>query len=302
MRDITASVFDDMTLEIVDAKLRVPVSSWQQERMANICQENIDEQIRNLANFDDNQFALTARGAGVTPHTNDGEMFRITHLMRVRSLYQIGQQTPDIVLPSLRKAFSDGIQAFPEAYKMQQERWREARGRGLYQTEPNDYDKVTLQMTVATYLLAELGDHDSLRDIVNGYRLQRSWLDPDSFYAVEQTPVPLGISIYAIHRLIETYPSTKMSDNAQRAHDTYIAWANQHVPPVRMARVTTSSAQYDESDPAIQILDPQRLVLRDQPSMEMPYYPTVQGFDARFGSEYLDNWFESIEEFVASLP
>jgi hypothetical protein len=75
-----------------------------------------------------------------------------------------------------------------------------------------------------------------------------------------------------MHRLVSRYPEDELSDEGRRLRAEYLEAAAVMAPP-KTVTVTRWNADYDESDPRIQTMDPKGTVLKHQPGMEMVVYP-----------------------------
>lgn len=290
---------------------RLPVHPWHKERVENIRKEEIEEVIENLANFDDMHFATTSSEMGFSPGNPESEMHRLTHLFRVRRLLEEGRKAPELVVHQLRKALGQALADWPEAFQQELELWEEAEklSRGLIKDEPSAHDKARVKAAAATYLLAELQDHESLPLLWEGYKLQDKWIaeiSTEDYRFIAQCPVPPPISLYAMHRLVSTYPLDQLPPAARAAHKRYMEWTQKHIPPPKKFTVTGSTANYDESDPRVRILDPEGVVLRHQPKMELVAYPDhfadgapMQAYDsAPYITDTCNEWFSLMEAFA----
>lgn len=248
-----------------DAIRRVSVHRWQKERSENIKGETIEQTIENFANFDDLHLAQTSI-SGIPP-VNTSPAFQrlvVTRLGRVRRVLAEGRVNPQWVVPHLRRALEKALSVWPEAFRGHMRALEAAKG-GLSSHEPNQFDKCTMQALAGTYLLAELGDHESLPLILKGYKIH----DYRKMYA----PVPPALTLYAMHRLVLSFPEEQLNAEARRIRDGYLQLA-ECLPPPHEINVTKSwYANYDESDPRITILDPERKVLLREPTMQMTVYP-----------------------------
>jgi len=265
----------DMTR--VEAKLRVPISRWHRDRVEAIRAESLAEMVANLANMDDNHLAMTTRGdRGYSWGDLVGELTRVVHLFRVRRLLTEGRRRPREVAGLLRPAYEEALAGWPKALAQRLALFREAIQKGGHPrlgSEPTEFDKYLAQAVVATYVLAELNDVGSLPVLVKGYKQQERFEELDSG-GLLPIPVPRAMTLYAIHRLVSAHGKTGLSPSARRSRKTYVAWAQEHLPPPRMRTVSAWNADHDESDAYRRIVDPSGEVLADQPTMRIAIYPT----------------------------
>ncbi len=274
--DLSVSLAEELGQDILrqaDAAWRVPVHRWQLERIRNIRQETIQQTVRNLANFDDRHLAATGLGGTIIINTDAvGQTMILTRLARVRRLLETGREQPEAVLPHLRAALRESIKDWREALRRRQETRRrfEEAGQAMSFAEPDDHDKLKEGGTAATYLLAELGDHKSVLLLAQSYE---SSLDP----ALAYPAVPAGLTLYAMDRLVSSYPVSELSGRARRAREAYLAHTKGWLAPPRQETVTGWGAAYTESDPRLAVLHPRvirkELLLRDQPTLTLHVYP-----------------------------
>ena len=234
MRELMAeALFQE---EVIDVKARTPLIKWQKERVENIRREDIRQVIANLANFDDNQFAETADGGGYTPGEPKDEMFRLVHLSRVGRLMAEGQNDPDLVVPLLKESFLQSMKDWPEALKARQQ--KSLSSGGSFSLEgPEDYDNASTRALVATYVLAELQDYESLPILLHSYKKSEKWIAEYVAFPTFQYLVPPTITLYAMHQLVSKYPSEGLSDATLRARDTYLKWSDENLPaPLNISR------------------------------------------------------------------
>lgn len=268
VEELPLPAFDD---EYVDALIRVPVHNWQKERSDNIDTETIEQTIRNLANIDDLHLAHTSI-SGIPP-MNTSPAFQslvVTRMARVRRILSEGRNDPKLVVPHLRKVYEDALTRWPKAIR---DKLRALHaGRQPPRDPGNEPDlgtKYETRAIAATYLLAELGDHESLPLLFKGYEIHGYPYSATEIYA----PVPPAITLYAMHRLVQSFPEEKLNAEARNVRFNYLEQAK-CLPPPRDILVTKSwYARYDESDPRIAVLDREKKVLRDEPTMSMVVYP-----------------------------
>jgi len=293
--------------ELLEAKKRLPVHPWHKERVDNIRKETLQETIQNLANIDDNHFAMTV-GSGDADGTPEGEAIRIAYLFRVRRLLEEGTRQRRRVVPMLKKALIDSLRSWPKAFREELFLYHRLKG-VVPKPEPDLHDKAQIIATVSTYVLAELGEHEALPLLLASQRLQNRWIQAiplERYYHIPQCPVPVPISLYSMHRLVSTHPKDRLPAGATEALARYMTWAKKNVPPPKRLIAARWNADYDESSIRLRIMDPNRVLFRDQPMMEVYRYPTVfsDGEDmqkypaAPYISERSREWFGLIEAFV----
>lgn len=252
--------------EYVDAVIRVPVHHWHKERSDNIGTETIEETISKLANLDDLHLAHTSI-SGIPPISGCPafQSLAVTRLARVRRVLAVGRDDPSRMVPHLRKAYEDSLILWPKAYwDMQRLLDAGEKQRGLYQ-----FDKCIVHSVAATYLLAELEDHESLPLLLKGYEIHGY---PSSTTKI-RAPVPPALTLYAMHRLVQSFPEEQLNAEARAVRDNYLEQAKCLRPPRDIIVTKSWYAKYDESDPRIAVLDREGKVLRDEPTMSMVVYP-----------------------------
>ena len=238
-----------------------------QWRVEDVQQQKIDELIAYL-NSVDKLNAGSGGGSASSVGSIDHEL-AVLSMAHVRHLLALGREHPDVVVPALRTSYQDALKAFPGTLH---EHFRAIRERDpTTKADPDDLVVLRTRAVAATYLLAELQVHEALPELVAGYRLQHQW----AHEGVQETLVPQGIALYALHRLVSTVDVGKLTPEAQAARRTYLAWAETHLPPEQERQVMAWHADYDESDPMRRIVDPEGKVLRAQPTTKITWYPVV---------------------------
>jgi len=255
--------------EVTGAKERVPIHPWHRRRVENIRAETIEQTIENVANFDDAHFAMTAVSRGFTNPC--GDMFSaasyVFHLFRVRRLLAEGRANPGTVVPLLKAAYKEALDAWPRVYAEKLKRGFHAK------SEADLFDKVYTKALAATYLLAELQDHESLPLLVAGYKRQYQWMEEIKPTSFGRVPVPIPFTLYAIHRLASTLKPEQMGHEALAARQVYMEWAEKNLLPPKEMVGTAWHADYDESDPYRRIVDPQGRVLVGQSKISLVKCP-----------------------------
>jgi len=244
--------------------------TFQQERLQNIQNEDVQGLISNLANFDDMHLAMTTSESYVMDGSYEAAVTKVAHLFRVRRLLAIEGKVPGTVGPVIIKAYEESLRAWPAAYRDWTAKFY---GPPTRNYEPLDIDKTETRAIVATYFLGESVDSASLKVLLNGYESHQKWIGEFKRTARNQAPVPPAFTLYAIHRLVTTIPDQRLTPAARVARDDYRSWANDHVSPPVEAEVSAWNAARDEGDPFEQISDPKHVSLRDQPKMKLRVYP-----------------------------
>ncbi len=294
--------------QVLDAKEQTPLIKWQKERVANIRREQIKQVIENLANFDDNSFATTARGdRGFTPGDPDCEAFRVVHLSRVARLVAEGKKQPEPVVSLLNEALAKALEDWPDVMKAQADKWLKSDG-SFTQDEPGEFDKLTTKAVVATYILAELQDYESLPILLQSYQKTEKWIAALKPYPVFQFPVPPNITLYAMHRLVYNYPEDKLTPDAINARDEYIKWSDQNLPEPKIVSRSAWNAEYDTSDPMVKITDPKGILHKAQPKINLLLYPNrfkdgpfFQGYIEDKVDEKTQEWFDAMGPFLKTV-
>jgi hypothetical protein len=280
----------------------------QKERVGNIRGETLQEAIENLANFDDNQFAMTLSADGFFYGDPEDEMLRVSHLLRVRRLLEEGRRAPETVAPLLRRALREALKSWPEARAARVRMWNE-NPRGFSQEGPDGYGKASARAMAATYVLAELRDFDSVQLLAKSYKQQLRWLKEYKPYPALPVPVPPAMSLYALHRLVSAYPRGRMSPAALTAADAYSAWARDRVAPVKQRVMTPWDSRHDSTDPMVRMADPKRVILRSttRPA-RVSIYPIVfadgkpiQGATDSAPTPEAIIWFEKMSHVIQHL-
>jgi hypothetical protein len=310
VRDLIAPELDaeaSLQLQAAEMRTHLPQSPMQKERIENISGESISTMIENLANFDDDQFAITSIH-GFTYGEPSGEMRRITHLSRVRRLLETGRASADAVLTPLRSALENALPQWPAAREARVKKWKD-NPNGFTESEPDEYQKVSVRAMAATYLIAELQDHPSLPLLTRSCRIQLAWTLEYKPYPAIAVPVPPAMALYAMHRLILTYPKDGLDGKSQQALQVYLEWAENNIAPPNTATGTSWMASHDASDPMVLLGDPKKVLLKAQPKITYTRYPyrykdgtPVQPPTEQDVGERGATWFKLMDAFVSSLP
>ena len=294
--------------QLAEARKKVPVHPWHKERVENIRREDVKRLIENLANFDDDQFASDF-GSGYIRGNVGHEVYRIVRLSRVRRLLQMGMKEPDLVAAALRKALTESLDQWPQAYQERVQLWKD-NPQGFTSEKPRNYVKVRTRAMVATYLLAEAGDFDSLPLLLHSYKVQEKWIVQHKYYPAIQYPVHPAITLYAMHRLVSNYPQERLTEQTRALRDAHLKWAEENLPPMQVITGTSWNSDYQESDPLVRIIDPRGVVLWDQRKIQLVVYPHEFGDGEDFRwmledkvDERTQRWLDQIRQFVkAAYP
>jgi hypothetical protein len=277
----------------------VPVLKWQNDLVANMRNEDIKQTIKNIPNFDDAILAKSSLSQGYAHMIASAQNRYVTRLMRVRKLYAIGQENPQLIIPLLRSLHKDSFAQWPAAVNEQSEYYKKNGGYPSL-SEPDAFHGCSDYCLAATYLLAEFGDYESLPLLSQQYKMDHPWPPPNQMGA----PVTPATTFYAMHRLVSTYPRSGLSSEAIKALDEYLEAAEQFVPPPTQIKVTVWDSSYSESDPRLDALGLKKEVLQGQKSMTMPLYPITfkDGSEMLRGNvqrtERLDELFNKLNAFV----
>jgi hypothetical protein len=254
-----------LTSKRADVMAKVPVIKWQSDLIANIRSEDINQTIKNIPNFDDAHLATSSMQEGFTTTSATSQNTFVTRLTRVRKLYAIAKNNPNLIIPDLKKIHQDSLTAWPDAAKKHFENYDKGQ---MKLSEPDAFMKYMSYCLVATYLLAEFGDYDSLPLLSRQYKIDR--LPLNKFPA----PVAPATTFYAMHRLASTYPSDRLSPEALKALDEYLNASKEFVPSVKQIEVTVWDSYYVESDPRVSVLGLKDEIIKSQKTIIMPLYPT----------------------------
>lgn len=259
--------------ECVDAVMRLPEHSWQSQRIQNIAGETLEETIENFGNLDDTSMAVTSASSGALSGFRIAAFQNIvvTRLARVRRVLAAGQDNREEVVELLRSTFEKALAQYPQAWAEKIEATKAARAEGklMHYSENPLYAKCTYRALGATYLLAELGDHQSLGLMLKCHDLEK---EPRPRRG-SSSPVPPGTTLYAMHRLVQSFPEEQLSAEARRIRADYLQLAQCLPPPQEVGAAKSWISRYDESEPRIVIADPQRKMLRGEPTMRIMVYP-----------------------------
>ena len=75
------------------------------------------------------------------------------------------------------------------------------------------FDKYVGQAAGATYLLAELGDYDSLPQMLRSYKLCKQ--PPEGESVREYGPAPPDLTLCAMNRLVQSFPEDCLGTEAK---------------------------------------------------------------------------------------
>ncbi len=294
-------------LATLELKKRVPPIRWQEERVENVTSEGIDQLIANLANFDDYLFAASSSGLPNSRGRPESDSYIVSHLYRVRKLLKIAESEPEIVASKLKNTLLAVFQDWPSAYRDELElHLRPSLSKG----EPTERDKLRTRALAAVYVLAETHRYESLPLLVECHRVQSRWINEIPYRYISHTPIAPAIHLYAMHRLVSTFPQEKLTPDVRLVHGRYMKWANENLPPPKGYLGVEASSLYDESDVRNIFLDPEGRLVRDEPKQELFEYPWAfsdrEGFHREpdtslpYPAPRAITWGKMIEEFTQS--
>lgn len=247
--------------------------AWHIARRDAVSAESIEELIAHLGNFDDQHLAETSFSGLAISDLSANRILITTRLTRVRRLLAEGRARREQVIPPLRAALKDVLRRWPGIFLEQQKQGYFDQFDG----GPSPYGRCIEQAVAATYLLAELNDHASLPLLVEVYDAHIDDYNViDARPRPQKAPVAPAITIYAMHRLISSYPTAGLSDTAKNHRQRYLRLARELFPDVTETKVIqTWQSNYGDDDPRIAVLDPARKTLQGQPTMNMAIYPVT---------------------------
>jgi hypothetical protein len=198
---------------------------WLQARNQGFDRETPAQLIENLANWDDMIDAMLSDSTYIQGGPNS-EMRRLLRLRRVRRLLEIGAEDPALVTPLLRTTLMDVLEQWLPIVQEKMHPTKPARN----QSEPDEWDKLTIRAIAATYLLGELKDYDALPLLNHAFLMQQGWVKTIERWGADQAPVPPAMSLYAMHRLIVQIPPDRILPQAAAARADYMIYAAQNIP------------------------------------------------------------------------
>jgi hypothetical protein len=265
VESLSRTFVDNYSTERIALQLKYPVLRWQKERVATIAGENIPELVNHLADYDDFVMAASDNDALCIPSDAESQMFLVVHLARVRRLLELSEFHSQEIKFELRRAFMEALDKWPEAFEANQKELNGVSSRiSSKQPGPNEFEKAHMTALAATYLLAFLGDVDSLPLFFRSYELGQG-----SRYA----PVPPALTLYGIHKLIKASPD-KPSSSAGILRTAFLDAASQELPPSTFIEASAWNELYQESDPRLQKVDRRGLLLQGQRHIVVEVYPT----------------------------
>ena len=114
---------------------------------------------------------------------------------------------------------------------------------------------------------------------------QSKWVEevPDEeYFAFSPTPLTRSMHLYAMHRLVSTFPIGSLSKEARAAHDEYMRWTDEHVPPVTKFKAVPSTSLHDESDPRNVVMKYAGRRIPGERTLELAQYPYAFPAGERF--------------------
>lgn len=300
--DEAAERAERITARDIHARKRVPPHPWHLERLENIANETLEETARNLAHSDDRHLVDTSLADVSAGMSTQWYVLGATRLVRVRKLLEMGRTDPSRITPLLRELLLEAAEGFEEACRERDERFRKEGPQVRYASDPVEkWMNYRYRAIGATYVLAELNDYDALPVLAQSYRVHS--LEP-----IRRAPIRPAMTLYAMHRLVSSFPEERLSAEAKRLRDEYLE-AAKILPEPKTMTVTSWSAKYNETDPRIMIFDPQGRVLKGQPTMKISVWPhtftdgTLMMWRFRKMDPRGQMLFEKIEAFIdAAFP
>jgi hypothetical protein len=209
---------------------RESMYAWWLERTEN---ESVSEMVANLAK----EFPLVC-------FSNRNSARDMAHYVvrkpRVKKLLELGRSGNEDVQRELTGAIETALKE-----------WGSGRYRVLQE-----------QTLVATYVLAELGHHAILPILVKSYEMTDS--DP----LVMVSPVPTGFTLYAMYRLLLSYPEDELTEASQRLLREALDRAEELLFPIAEIDFATVESLFDSGS----VQEKRRL--RYIPYMGLPIYRT----------------------------
>jgi len=247
----------------------------QRSRVENIAGESVEELIASLAAWDDLMSAETSNPRPGSLGNPQSDSHIVTHLFRVRKLLEWGRKDRDLIVRKMEETIRSVLESWPSAYRGERGLW-EANPGGFSKSRPTAHDIVRGQGLVALYVLAELGSYDSLPLMSAAFTAQQKWTEEvpvEQYYHISPTALTPAMHLYAMHRLVSTFPPESLSPRARAAHEEYMRWTDEHVPPAKKYQGVASSSLDDESDPLYIFTDPAGTRAQNEPKMQLTKYP-----------------------------
>ncbi len=289
--DVVVSPVEIESIEVEQKPVEPEISirKWREKLVDNIRSETTEETIRNIGNFDGLHLAHT----GTPVKGAEFDTLSVTRYARVRRILAKGRENPQLVVTQLWQQLHDSLEGWEDACRGREENYRN--GVRTY-SEPDAYIRAKSHCLTATYLLAELGYCDALPLLAKQYR-------GDFYPDNKQPPVMPAMTLYAMHRLVSSYPEYSLSRGAKLILDEYLKAAD-CLPPPRKVKVTAWDATYSESDPLIVATGQAGRGLAREKTMDLYVYPTefTDGTNMHRSiwgkSERMNELFNKIEEFI----
>jgi len=204
---------------------------------------------------------------------------------------EIGSENPDLVVPVMQDVMREAL----AGYKNQRETYVRESLRNGPETPPEWELHFQMRILCGTYILAELGDHESLPLMLQSYRQHDEKGLPSA--------APPGFTLYGMHLLVSSFPEERLSTSAAHLRAKYLE-AAECIPPPREEVVTRWSAAYLEADPRIVLFDPAKLTLERQETMMINVWPHSYSDGMKFNVEdgavpaRTEELFALLEDFV----
>jgi len=284
-----------------DSPLSRPVHEVRASLAETIAAETIRETAENLANDDDMHFALASLGSISSGSlSTQGQILITTRLVRTRKLIQEGRESPERVVPVLRRLLKEGLdwwEADKEAY------FKRVSDTCVFDAK-DPAGRARRHVVAATYILAELDDYDALPLLMRTYKQH----EVDSKGRGLSAAAPPGMTLVAMRRLVTSYPEGGLSPEARSLLED-CRRAVVVIPGASAVTVTSWQAHYGEADPTVVVFEEDRKMLGSQPKMTMNIWPHryIDGkdFNIEDGAvpERTKTLFAKLEKFVrAAYP
>jgi len=279
---------DDL-VETAQKKMEIPPIDWRTQLIESLDGESIEETARNFHDPNDLSLAVSSLSMPCGMMDTQAEALLVTRLTRVRKLIEIGSENPELVVPLVRDVMREALGGYSDVREIY---FRERAGKFPATREP----AVQFQMRIlcCTYILAELGDHESLPLMLQSWRQH----DEKGLWSA----APPGFTLYAMHRLVSTFPEERLSTQAAYLQAKYLE-AAECVPQHREVEVTRWSAAYMEADPRILLFDPAERTLEGLATMKISIWPHCYRDGTAFNEgrkvpEQTRKLFALLQEFV----
>ena len=177
--------------------------------------------------------AMEAEGAARGTLRDRGDpqsaMRRLVHWPVFRRLLEAGRKDRESITPILRTMLRKAVADWPDAHQERAELWEKSPN-GFTLSGWTDYERVSVRALVATYLLAELGDHEFLPLLLDLHKRQTTWFAEFRCGSYDdRVLVPPTILLYAMHRLVISLPEDQLNQAARDLRQEYQRWASKNL-------------------------------------------------------------------------